>query len=56
MDETPHDDENVTSAQESQDAAARAAVSVKNDIIPAPHPVRDAIDDLIPGDRDGAGH
>ena len=56
MEKKPHDEKSETSTQESQDAAARAAGSVKDDITPAPHPVRDAIDDLISGDNDGGGH
>ncbi|MCY7301459.1 MAG: hypothetical protein LH654_00135 [Thermoleophilia bacterium] len=56
MEKKPHDEKSETSAQGSQDAAARAAWSVKDDITPAPHPVRGAIEDPISGDNDGGGH
>ena len=46
----------TASEQERLDEAARAGGSVKDDITPEPHPVRDAIEDLIPGDSDGDGH
>jgi len=53
METKPHDEKSETSAQESQDAAARATGSVKFDITPTPGPVRDAIEDIVPGDSDG---
>ncbi len=46
----------VTSEQRRLDEAARAGGSEKDDITPKPQPVRDAIEDLIPGDSDGDGH
>lgn len=53
METKPHDEKSETSAQESPDAAARATGSVKFDITPTPGPVRDAIEDIVPGDSGG---